>query len=281
MRTEETFDRVIHAVVRPPGHNFAEGTCPAAGIPDYELALVQHAAYCAALEKCGVALTSLKADTHFPDGCFISDMAVVAGNLAVVCNFADDSPRQGEQKASASRLSSARFLKFVTSPGRLDSGDVLQIQDYFYIGLSDHTNPKGAAQLSRFLQEFGYKAEILDLEGETPLRLRMAAAYLGRDRILIREDISRHYAFLQYEKIIVPREESRGANAVMVNGTLLLPAGCPVTLSRLKAAGIPVIETDISEFEKMNRGLSCLSLRLPVPARDNVIALPERIRQIS
>lgn len=281
MRTEETFDRVIHAVVRPPGRNFAEGICPAVGIPDYELALVQHAAYCVALERCGVTLSALKADALFPDGCFISDMAVVAGNLAVVCNFADDSPRQGEQKAAASQLSSTKFLKFVTSPGRLDSGDVLQIQDHFYIGLSDHTNAKGAAQLARFLQEFGYKADILDLEGDAPLRLRMAATYLGRDRILIREDISRHYAFLQYEKIIAPKEESRAANAVMVNGTLLLSAGCPVTLLQMKAAGIPVIETDVSEFEKMNGGLSCLSLRMPAPEKGNVVSLPERARRIA
>jgi dimethylargininase len=281
MRTEGTFDRVTHALVRPPGRNFAEGICPAIGIPDYERALLQHASYCAALEKCGVEVTTLKTESLFPDGCFVSDMAIIAGNLAVVCNFSDDSPRQGEQKAAAGHLSATRFLKFIAAPGRLDGGDVLQIQDRFSIGLSDHTNAKGAEQLSRFLAEFGYKSDILDLEGDSPLRLRMAATYLGRDRLLIREDISKHYAFLQYEKIVVPREEGRAANAIMVNGTLILPAGCPDTRAQLRAAGIPVIETDVSEFEKMNGGLNCLSLRLPAQDRGNVVSLPERSRRIA
>ena len=277
MRTEETFDRISHAITRRPGKNFAEGICPAVGIPNYERALAQHKAYCDALEKCGVALTVLPADTQFPDACFISDMAIVTEYLAVIGSFADNSPRQGEQKDVASALAATKILKFVTAPGKLDCSDVLQIRDHFYIGLSDHTNQEGASQLAFFLKEYGYKVTMLDLSKEESVqRLNTAATYLGRDRILIRENLARHFSFLEYEKIAVPNKERSGSNAVMVNGTLIMPAGYSETLAAVGDAGIPVIEVNVSEFEKMNGGLGCLSLRLPKPTENRVIELPLR-----
>lgn len=274
MRTEETFDRVTQAFVRRPGKNFAEGISLAVGIPDYEHAIIQHQNYIAALQQCGVDVSILKTDPLFPDGCFVSDMAVVTEQMAVLSNFPDQSPRQGEQQAAASVLGAGRFLKYITAPGRLDAGDVLQVRDQFYIGLSDHTNYAGAEQLSAHLREFGYASTIIDLTQENIVRLKAAALYIGRDRLIIREELARHYAFLEYEKIIVPREQKGAANAVMVNGTLLMPAGYPDIADEVRACGVPVIEVDMSEFEKMNGGLACLSLRVPHVEKANVVLMP-------
>jgi dimethylargininase len=275
MRTEHNFDHISQAFVRKPGKNFMHGVCPAVGIPDVDRALTQHAEYCAALQKCGVEVKVLRTDPQFPDGAFISDMAVIIDNVAILSNFSDASPRQGEQQSVASILAGSHFLKFIQSPGRLDAADVLQIRDHIYIGLSDHTNPEGAAQLAYHLKDFGYQVTILDLEVENIVRMAAAGTYLGRDRILIREELARNYAFLEYEKIIVPASEKGAANACRINGTLLLPAGYSATAAELRLAGIPFIEVAVSEFEKMNGGLSCLSLRLPAVEKGNVVLMPQ------
>ncbi len=277
MRTKETFDRITHAIVRKPGKNFAEGVSPAVGIPDYERALYQHRLYCEALEKCGVHVLTLKNDPLFPDGCFINDMAVITDNLAVMSNFSEHSPRQGEQQSVASALAGNHFLKFITAPGKLDAGDVADLDGHFYIGLSTHTNQEGAAQLAFFLKEFGHEATVVDISPEeNTARLKTAVTYLGNDRILIREELARHYAFLAYEKVIVPKEEKGAANAFMVNGKLVLPSGYRKTMDALRLAGIPFLEVNVSEFEKMNGGLSCLSLRLPLIEKSNVVTLPQK-----
>ena len=275
MTTRETFDKHTNAYVRKPGSNFAQGISPAVGIPDVERALLQHDAYCQALVKCGVDVQALRPDPQFPDGCFISDMAVVTENLAVISNFSNNSPRQGEQRSAAEVLAGSRFLKFITAPGRLDSSDVLQIQNHFYIGLSDHTNQEGASQLAFFLKEFGYEATVLDLQLENIIRLKTAAVYLGDDRIMIREELAHNYAFIAYDKIIVSRHEKGATNAAMVNGTLLLPAGYPEALMDIKIAGIPYIELNASEFEKMNGGINCLSLRPPASQKGNVVLMTD------
>lgn len=268
--------RISHAFVKKPGANLAACSAPGIGIPDAERAAYQHDAYCRALAQCGVELRALKYDPAHPDGCSISDTAVLAGNLAVICNFDAKSPRQGEQQAAASLLAGSRILKFITAPGTLDAADVARIGNDFYIGLSDRTNTEGAAQLAFFLLEFGYRAHILDIAQETPLRLSAAVCDLGmgadgHHRILLREDLARNYAFIAYEKIVVPFAARGAANAVMVNGTLLMPQGYAGVADMVRALGVSVIELQMSEFDKMNSGMASLSLRLPARAEDAVV----------
>ena len=273
MRKEDSFDRISHAYVRKPGKNMAEGVCPAVGLPDVERALYQHDLYCVALSACGVDVKALRTDPDFPDGCFISDMALLAGSVAVLSNFSDKSPRQGEQQAIATLLGRTHFLKHISAPGQFDAADVLKIRDHFYIGLTDHTNHHGAEQLAAILRDVGFKASILELYEENIVRMTTAAPYLGRDRILIREELAKNFAFLEYDKIVVPTEEKGAANAFMVNGTLLMPKGYPQTARELKLAGIAIREVDVSEFEKMNGGLGCLSLRLPAVDKGNIVLM--------
>jgi dimethylargininase len=46
-----------------------------------------------------------------------------------------------------------------------------------------------------------------------------------------------------------------------INGRVLLPAGFPKTLAAIQEAGYTVDTVDVSEFRKLDGGLSCLSLR--------------------
>lgn len=273
---------ISHAYVRKPGTGFGLES-NGIGIPDPDRALYQHDAYCRALIGCGVDVRALRHDPQFPDSCFINDVAVVTPSLAVIANFGERHVRQGEQQLAASLLAGSRILKSITSPGTLDASDVARVGDHFIIGLSARTNHEGAAQLAYFLTEFGYQASVIDL-GEGNTRLGSAVCDLGLDaqgqhRIMLREDLARHFAFIAYQKMTVGWDMRSVLDSLMVNGTLLVPQGFAEVRTGLQAQGIAVQEINVSEFIKTGFGLSSLSLRLPArPHSDSVIRLTD-VRQ--
>jgi len=75
------------------------------------------------------------------------------------------------------------------------------------------------------------------------------------------EEMAGDERFRKYELISVPVEESYGANCVRVNDRVLVAAGFPRLTSELIARGFKPLILDMSEFQKMDGGLSCLSLR--------------------
>lgn len=277
-----TAPAISHAYVRKPGASFGlDGN--GIGIPDPDRALYQHDAYCRALSGCGVDVRALRHDPQFPDSCFISDVAVVTPSVAVIANFGDRHVRQGEQQLAASLLAGSRILKSITAPGILDASDVARVGDHFMIGLSARTNQEGAAQLAFFLTEFGYHASVIDL-GESATRLSTAVCDLGinaqgNHSIMLREDLTRHFAFIAYEKMTVGFDMRDALDSLMVNGTLLMPHGFAQVRDGLHTIGVRVQEVNVSEFIKTGFGLSSLSLRLPArPHSDSVINLTD-IRQ--
>ena len=272
MAAVQPLDHLSRVLVSLPGKNLALAT--SVGIPDDARAAAQHSRYVEALKQCGIEVTVVTPEAAFPNDCFVGNMAVVTEYLAVISNFADNDPRQGCQKSVASALAGDKFLKFITAPGLLDADDVLRIRNHFYIGLSDSTNQEGAAQLAFFLKEFGYEVTMLEQSSGNSLRLNTAAVWLGGNHLLIREELARNFAFLGFDKIVVPHEERGATNALMVNGTLLLPAGYAATAAAIREAGISVVEINVSEFEKIGGGLKSLSLCLPKNAKSEPIVLP-------
>ena len=75
------------------------------------------------------------------------------------------------------------------------------------------------------------------------------------------EEMAGWAAFAGYELIRVPKEESYAANCVRVNDRVLVASGYPRLTAELMARGFSPLELDVSEFRKMDGGLSCLSLR--------------------
>jgi dimethylargininase len=59
----------------------------------------------------------------------------------------------------------------------------------------------------------------------------------------------------------VPVGEDYAANCIRVNDDLLVPAGFPATSALLAGLGYQVVQLDMSEYRKMDGGLSCLSVR--------------------
>lgn len=147
----------------------------------------------------------------------------------------------------------------IESPGTLDGGDVMDANGHFYIGLSERTNEHGADQLIQVLNEYGMTGEkVLFPEF---LHLKSGISYLENDTVLLANQFLNLPQFKSFERIILKEENAYPANSIWVNGTIITPAGFPEVSEQLKRTRHKIIELEMSEFQKVDGGLSCLSLR--------------------
>jgi dimethylargininase len=249
------------AVVRAVPETIDAGITSAyLGKPDFEKARKQHDQYVGALQKCGLEVTELGADARYPDSVFIEDTAVVTDRCAIIANPGAVS-RRGEVHEVEEVLSGLyENVEHIVSPGTLDGGDVLQVGDHFYIGLTRRTNKEGAEQLSALLRGYDFGASFVELRRF--LHLKTGVAYLGGDDLLVAGELVETNEFAGFDKIVVTPEEEYCANCIRVNDHVLVAGGFKETKEKIVERGYEVIELEMSEFRKVDGGLSCLSLRL-------------------
>lgn len=251
------------AIVREPSENFADGlTSVDLGVPVFEAALVQHGAYCEALVRCGLSLVELDPDPNYPDSTFVEDTAILTESCAVI-TLPGASSRNGEILSMSETLSKYYDkLDAVQPPGTIDGGDVCQIENHFLIGISDRTNEEGARQLSMYLEAVGFTSTQIDIRGtDGLLHLKSGVTYLGENRVLVADALAGEKELEGFELVAVPEGEEYAANCIRVNDYLLFAAGFPRLQKTLEVLGYKIIEVEMSEFQKMDGGLSCLSLR--------------------
>jgi dimethylargininase len=252
------------AIVCEPGRNFSDGeTSVDLGKPDYALVLRQHEAYCRALESCGLTLTRLPADERHPDSTFVEDTAIVTERGAVITRPGAPS-RLGEVDAIRQELSNyyRENVHEISAPGTVDGGDVCEAAGHFFIGISRRTNESGAAELARILDSFGYSSSLIDIRAlSNILHLKSGLAYIGGNRLVVIEALSGLKEFSTYELVHVNSNQDYAANCLFINDRMLVPAGFPGMQRQLEDLGYPTIALEMSEFQKMDGGLSCLSLR--------------------
>jgi dimethylargininase len=247
------------AITRRPWKNFNKGlTTAKLGEPNYELALEQHAAYVDALKKIGLRVIELDPQPAYPDAHFVEDTAVVTPTVAVITHPGAAS-RQGEEQSIAEVLAPYRELENIQAPGTLDGGDVLMVGNHFLIGISERTNPEGAEQLGRIVEKYGNTVSTVEVGAG--LHFKSSVNYLGQNRILVTQAFKNHKALGSYDKITVDRKEEYAANTLWINDHLLTPRGFPLTKEKLSRLGQKIIELDMSEMQKMDGGLTCLSIR--------------------
>jgi dimethylargininase len=254
---------IRRAIVRPPADTFAEGlTTVDLGVPDVALALEQYARYCEALERCGLALTRLDADPRFPDSTFVEDTAILTARGAILTRPGAPS-RAGEVEDMERALAPFFADPFrITEPGTVDGGDVCEAGDHFFIGVSERTNAEGARQLAGHLARMGFTSEEIDIRGVAGiLHLKSGIAAVSDRRLVLIDALAGHPAFRGYERIPVDPTENYAANCMRVNDALLVAAGHPKFEAAGRALGLDLIALEMSEFAKMDGGLSCLSLR--------------------
>jgi dimethylargininase len=251
------------ALVRPPGPNFAAGlTTSALGPPDLSLALAQHAQYCDALTECGLDVTPLPPDPRFPDSTFVEDTAVITSRGAILARPGAECRRGEVESIDAVLASDFPDIARIVPPGTLDGGDVCQVDDHFFIGLSRRTNADGARQLADWLAAARFSSTLVEVPPATGLlHLKTGLTSLGDGRLLVCDALTTVPDFRGYELVRVPTGEEYAANCLPVRGRVLIPAGFPGTEQRLQESGYLTVPLDMSEFQKMDGGLTCLSLR--------------------
>ena len=251
------------AIVRIPGNNFAGGlTSVDLGAPHFGKALEQHARYCDALRKCGLELTVLDPDLRHPDSTFVEDTAILTPHAAIFCRAGAPS-REGEVAEIRPVIESfySDILK-IEPPGTVDGGDICEAEDHFFIGLSLRTNDEGARQLTTHLKALGYTASTIDIrEMKSILHLKSGISYIGDSTLVVMEEMAARRRFSRYNLLRVSAQESYAANCVRVNDRVLVAEGFPRLRAELSARGFHPLVLKMSEFQKMDGGLSCLSLR--------------------
>ena len=248
------------AIVRTPGKSMIDGISNAnLGQPSYELALQQHKNYILALEQCGMSVTVLAADEAFPDSTFIEDAALLTPHCAIITNPGAPS-RQGEIGKVADVVSQHYDnVEHIRAPGTVEGGDIMMVGTHFYIGLSERTNQAGADQVIAILNKYGMTGSVVPLE--KVLHLKTGVVYLENNNLLASGEFLEWTEFLKYNILKVDEAESYAANCIWVNGTVIVPSGYPKTRQIIENTGYPTISVDVSEFRKLDGGLSCLSLR--------------------
>jgi dimethylargininase len=254
------------AIVRQPGENFSEGlTQSKLGLPDFQRALEQHNDYVAALIASGLQVTCLPADPRFPDGCFVEDCAVVLPGVAIITNPGHPARKGETENISNIFARSGLAIERITDPGTVDGGDVLRIEDHYIIGLSKRTNKEGARQLGTILQLHGKTYAVVTARD---LHLKTSVAYVGENCLVCTKDYDTDPEFTaatkQFikRKIVVPDAERYAANCLRINATILLATGYDTTKRTLVEHDLHVVTLNMSEFQKMDGGLTCLSILL-------------------
>ena len=249
-----------NAIVRQPAPTLINGITSAhLGVPDYEKAKQQHQAYIDALKSCGLEVSVLDAVAEFPDSVFIEDVALLTPECAVLTRPGAPS-REGEVEFVRQSVKSFYNSVYeITSPGSVEAGDIMMVASHFYIGLSARTNHEGANQLIKILEGHGMSGSAVEMNEF--LHLKTGLSYLENNNLLVCGEFIQEPAFSDFNQIVVDEDESYAANSVWVNDRVLVPAGHPKTSQKIRQAGYDTIELDMSEFQKLDGGLSCLSLR--------------------
>jgi len=229
------------------------------GMPDPELALLQHQSYIKALTECGLDVTVMPADEDFPDSTFVEDTALLTPHCAIITH-----PGAASRKGETAQIREAvsRFysdIEEIIEPGTVEAGDVLMVGGHYYIGLSGRTNRAGANQLMQILEGYGMTGSTIELEHV--LHLKTGVAYLEHNNLVVCGEFVDNPEFARLNKIVVPNQEAYAANSIWVNDTVLVPAGYPITTRKIADLGYAVVEIEMTEFQKLDGGLSCLSLR--------------------
>ena len=220
-------------------------------------ARAQHAGYVAALGALGLAVEWLEPLPHNADGVFVEDTALVLAEVAVITRPGVES-RRPETASVATSLAAHRPLARIQAPGTLEGGDIVVIGRSVYVGASARSNADGIRQLQSALAPFGYRVAAVAMRD--CLHLKSAVTFIAPDTLLTNPAWVDPQVFDARTVIEVDPSEAFAANSLSVGGVTLLSAAFPRTGERLRRAGVVTRELDVSELQKAEAALTCMSL---------------------
>jgi dimethylargininase len=248
------------ALVRRPGPRLAEGlvTHIERAPVDEQLAHRQWTDYVAALQSAGWDLIEVPPADDCPDAVFVEDTVVIYKNVAVITRPGADSRKAEIVEVDKTLEALGYSMNRIQAPGTLDGGDVLKIGEVIYVGRGGRTNAHGVRQLRAILGPLG--ATVVAVPLTKVLHLKSAVTALPDGTIIGHEASVDDPSF--FPRFVSVAEES-GAHVVLLGGPrLLMAADCPATVRQLEDLGYDVVTVDISEFQKLEGCVTCLSVRL-------------------
>lgn len=252
---------VTRILARRPASNFADGITTAShlGQPDYDKAIQQYDTYLQALRDCNLQVTVLPADNRYPDGHFVEDPVVIFRDVAFMCRSGAEA-RQGEGDSLKPHLSDLQIIE-ADAEARIDGGDVLICADRVLVGLSHRTNQAGVDVLRHAFQRVKPDIQVDAVPFDGLLHLKSGLTELAPN-VLIRDPALHTGYDLSWANVhTLPRDEGYAADVMPVNDTLFIAEGYPTALEIAQNYYNNIVELDMSEFQKMDGGLTCLSLR--------------------
>lgn len=224
---------------------------------DVTKAARQQEAYERLLADLGLHVISLPAEPDLPDAVFVEDTAVVTDELAVVTTMGS-ALRRPEVESISSILAKYRLVQRINGAGMLDGGDVVKAGRTLFVGVSRRTNMRGVFQLREILEPYNYVVKAVEVNG--CLHLSTGCGFIGQKTFLANCSWIDVSPFEGFDIVDVSTTEPWAANALTLANHVLISASCPRTAARLRERGFSVIDVDISELEKAEGGLTCMSL---------------------
>ncbi|MCB0908826.1 MAG: N(G),N(G)-dimethylarginine dimethylaminohydrolase [Nocardioidaceae bacterium] len=248
------------ALVRRPSPRLAEGlvTHIERQPVDPDLAARQWEAYVDVLRRAGWDVVEAPAAPDLPDSAFVEDTVVVYGDLAVITRPGAPERRPEPDAVEPVLLDLGYRVARIEDPGTLDGGDVLKHGGTVWVGLGGRTNREGFEQLAAHLT--GLAADVVPVPLSLVLHLKSAVTALPDGTVVgfpeVVDDPQVYPTFLA-----VPEEH--GGHVVLLGGDrLLMSTSAPQTTALFRDRGYDVVTVDISEYEKLEGCVTCLSVRL-------------------
>ena len=252
------------ALVRRPGPELENGLVTHhERVPlNIQLAMHQWSTYVETLQGAGWAISEIEPAEDCPDAVFVEDVIIVFDDLAVIARPGALSRRPEVAGAEEAALRIGLDIHRIQAPGTLDGGDVLKVDRTVYVGLGRRTTTSAVAQLEALLSPRGWVVRPVPVR--RVLHLKSAVTALPDGIIIGYPDHVDEVA--TFDRFMAMPEPEGGHVVLLGDDRLLMSTSAPESAYRLSAMGYNTVQVDISEFEKLEGCVTCLSVRIRHPA---------------
>jgi dimethylargininase len=225
---------------------------------DLDLATRQWEGYVAALHAEGWETIEVPPADGCPDAVFVEDTVVVHGDLAVIARPGADE-RKPETAAVEETLRHLGYrIARVEEPGTLDGGDVLKHDGTVWVGLGGRTNESGLDQLAAALGPLG--ARVVGVPLTKVLHLKSAVTALPDGTVVGYPPLVDDPEV--WDRLLAVPEEPGSHVVLLDERTVLMSTSAPRTAELFADRGLRVVAVDLTEYEKLEGCVTCLSVRL-------------------
>jgi dimethylargininase len=247
------------ALVRAPAANLADGQVTNIERTPIDVALAdtQWDAYVAALVAAEWDVVEVPVGEGMADSVFVEDAVVLFGETAVIASPGSESRRAETAAVEASVKTLGLTIERISLPGTLDGGDVLKVGTTVYVGRGGRTNADGIRQLRSIVAPLGFT--VVAVPTTKVLHLKSAVTALPDGTVIGWAPVVDEPAL--FDRFLAMPEEGGAHVVVLAPDTVLMAASAPQSAAIVEDLGYRVITVDISEFEKLEGCVTCLSVR--------------------